>query len=199
MSRTRVVLRDAVAGDAAFLADLWRDSLRRVDAESRTRDVEAVLLRVLATPDERVVLAEQDGDAVGAVLLRLTMLTPLHLEPVVQVLSPVVAPRARRRGVGRALMECALDFAEENQAPWIATAAASGERDANRFLARLGFGPLATYRTAPTSRVRGRLVAMRPERAAGSRSGERVVAARRSMRRPEHVLPEPGVVGPPLP
>ncbi len=66
-----------------------------------------------------------------------------------------------------------------------ARAAASGSRDANRFLARLALGPLATLRVAPVAAVRARLVAQRPDltTTGSGRQLTRVLAARRSMRR----------------
>ena len=100
-------------------------------------------------------VAEYDGDVAGAVHLRATTLTPINLEPVVQAISPHVLPDFRRRGVGRALMEAAVAFAEELGIAHIATAAVSGSRDANRFMARLALGPHAILRLAPDRRGPG--------------------------------------------
>ena len=52
--------------------------------------------------EERIVVAEVDGQVVGAVHLRATTLTPINLEPVVQAISPHVLPDFRRHGVGSA-------------------------------------------------------------------------------------------------
>ena len=125
-----------------------------------------------------------DQELAGAVFLRLTTVTPVNLEPVVQAISPHVLPQYRRHGVGRMLMESAVTFAEELGVGHVATAAASGSRDANRFMARLGFGPQAVLRITTTHAVRGKLNAQRPahQRAAG-RNLPQVLAARRSMRR----------------
>ena len=82
-------------------------------------------------------------------------------------------------------MESAVSFAEEIGVTHVVSAATSGSRDANRFMARLGLGPQAMYRVAPTASVRARLTAQRPARttADGGRQLSRVLAARRSMRR----------------
>ena len=101
-----------------------------------------------------------------------------------QAISPHVFPQFRRRGIGQALMECAVAFAEEIGVGHITTAASSGSRDANRFMARLALGPLATQRVAPTHVVRAKLDALRPAMAStNGRQLTRVLAARRSMRR----------------
>lgn len=190
MTRTLLTLREAVRADAPFLADLWHDTLRRADRHEQTGDLELVIKEASASPEQRLVVAEYDGRPVGAVYLRLTTLSPLNLEPTVQALSPHVVATARRKGVGRALMDAAVAFAEELGVGHVTTAAASGSRDGNRFLARLGFGPRATLRHAATPVVRAKLAAQLPgsrrtsARRAVARRGQlgQVLAARRSMR-----------------
>src|SRR4051794_40582359 len=184
MSRTLVTLRSAVASDAPLLAELWADVLRRTDPEDQVADVLKVVTTAAEAPDERVVVAEYDGRVAGAVHLRATTITPLNLEPTVQAISPHVFPQMRRHGVGRALMEAAVSFADEMGIATVATAAASASRDANRFMARLALGPYAVFRVASCHAVRNKLTAQRPaaQRATG-RQLTQVLAARRSLRR----------------
>lgn len=191
MTRSFVTLREAEPGDALFLAELWAAALRRADHHEHVTDVEEIVRRATGSDDERVVVAEYDGEPAGAVLLRLCTVTPLNLDPSVQVLSPTVLPQFRRHGVGRTLMEAAVTFAEERGVPQVSTAAASGSRDGNRFMARLALAPLATFRVAPTAVVRARLAAQRPTLATSGSSGHltRVLAARRSMRRAQVATP----------
>ena len=40
MSRTPFSLREATLEDAVFLAELWRDALRRVDTQEQVADLE---------------------------------------------------------------------------------------------------------------------------------------------------------------
>jgi GNAT superfamily N-acetyltransferase len=188
MTRPVVTLRQARPDDpedVAFLAEVWAEVLRRCDAEDRAADVVTLAARAADSEDERLIVAEHDGQRAGAVLLRLATLTPVNLEPVVQTLSPHVLPAFRRRGVGRALVEAAASFAEEHGIAHVMTASSSGSREANRFMARLGFGPLATLRVAPTAIVRSKTGAQRaPLRGPGaSRPLGQVLAARRAVRR----------------
>lgn len=186
MGRSQVVLRCATRADALFLAELWTSSLRRAEVERRVADVHTILDRAIDSQAQRLVIAEYDGARAGAVLLKVDTVSSLNLEPTVRVLSPSVVPSLQRRGVGRALMDAALAFAEEQGVATLATAVGSGARESNRFMARLALSPMATYRVAPVSAVRARLRGQRPGASgtvAGGRQMTRVVAARRSMRR----------------
>jgi GNAT superfamily N-acetyltransferase len=184
MTRSLVSLRAASAADAPYLAELWADVIRRAGREDQVADVEAVLARVEASTDERIVVAEYDGEFAGAVHLHATTMSALNQEPVVRALSPHVLPRFQRHGIGSALMDTAVSWAEELGIGHVATAAVAGSRDANRFMARIALGPYAVLRVATTHAVRSRLSAhRRPAGATGGRQLTQVLAARRSLRR----------------
>lgn len=184
LSRSLVSLRSALPSDAPVLLEVWADVLRRAEPEEQLADLVLIIESAASSPMERLLVAEYDGEVAGAVHLQQTTLSPLNLEPTVRALSPHVLPQYRRHGVGKALMEAAVSFAEELGIAHVATAAASGSRDANRFMARLAFGPQAVLRVASTHAVRARLTARRPavQRSSG-RHLSQVLAARRSMRR----------------
>jgi len=182
--RGQVLLRPALAADAPALVDVWTNVLRRADRDHQLADVHQVIDRVEAMPGERITVAEVDGRVVGAVHLRATTISPLNLDPVVQAISPHVLPDFRRHGIGTALVEAAIAFADELGIGHVATAVSAGARDSNRFMARLALGPAATLRLASVSAVKGRLQSQRPMLArATGRQLPRVLAARRSMRR----------------
>ena len=184
MTRSLVSLRAAEPKDAPQLAALWADVLRRSGPEGQAADVEAVLARVEESTTERILEAEYDGEFAGAVHLEATTMTALDREPIVRALSPHVLPRFQRHGVGSALMDAAVTWAEELGVAHVATAAVSGARDANRFMARRALGPYATLRLATTHAVRSRLSAGRRSATNGTpRQVTQVLAARRSLRR----------------
>jgi ribosomal protein S18 acetylase RimI-like enzyme len=183
MSRSLVTMRVAERTDAPALAELWADALRRGDQHEHLADLELIIKTASASPEQRLVVAEYDGELAGAVLLRVATLTPLNLDPTVQAVSPHVFPQFRRRGIGSALMESAVAFAEEIGVGHVATAASSGSRDANRFMARLAFARHATLRVAPTHVARAKMTAQHPAASSNGRQLTRVLAARRSMRR----------------
>lgn len=186
MGRVQVVMRDATSADVPFLAELWASSLRRAETEQVLADVEDLVAEALASTTRRLVVAEYDERPAGAVLLQVDTVSSLNLEPTVQVHSPSVVPELRRRGVGHALLEVALSFADEHGIATLVTGVSPGARDSNRFMARLGFSALATYRTAPSAIVRARVRGQRPTPVvvgSNGRASTRIIAARRSMRR----------------
>ena len=182
MSRYSLTTRVATREDAPALAELWSDAVRRADRAEQAADLELIVKGAAASPEQRVVVVEYDGQLAGAVYLRITTLSPLNLEPCVQAIHPRVFDQFRRRGVGHALMEATTAFAEDNGILHVVTAVPHSSRDANRFMARLGLAPVVMYRIAPTTLLRGRVS---PQRATlGADSGRtKVLAARRSLRR----------------
>jgi GNAT superfamily N-acetyltransferase len=188
MSRIPVTLREAVVADAGFLTQLWHDSIRKADVAEQVADLEVIVKEAAESPEQRVLIAEYGGEPAGAVFVRLTTVTPLNLEPALQVLHPHVLPAFRRRGIGRALIDAALVFAEERGIAHVVTGAQAASRDGNRFLARLAMGQHAVLRLAPTHAVRAKLNAQLPatQRVQGYRP-QRVLAVRRSMRRTRSV------------
>ena len=177
MSRSPVTLRDATLSDIPQLAELWQPFLRR-GSDDQLHDLASAIERVGDRPGQRLVVAEYDGDFAGAVFLRAATYSPVNPEPVLQAHNAMVVPRHRHRGVGKALMESAVTWAEELGIGHVGTATSSGSREANRFMARLALGPQAVLRMAPTPAVRSKLAARYP----GARQMTQVVAVRRSLR-----------------
>jgi len=190
MSRTAVSLREARIDDAPFLAGLWSDTLRRADRQEHVADLEIIIKNAAESSEQRVVVAEYDGEPAGAVLLRVDTLGPLDLEPCVQAVAPHVLAGARRKGIGRMLMDAAVTWAEDLGIGSVATAAPANSRHGNRFMARLSLGPLAVVRVSSTHAVRAKLTAQTPrKRTNGGRPVRQVLAARRSLR---HTQPPAG-------
>lgn len=185
MTRSGLMPRIARPEDAPELADLWSDLLRRADRSEQVADLELLIKAAAASPEQRFVVVEHDGQLAGAVFLRLTTVSPINLEPCVQSVHPRVFDRHRRRGVGRTLMEAAVTFAEENGVLHLSTAVPAAARDANRFMARLALAPAVTYRIALTSAVRSRLTPAAP--VGQRRATPRVLVARRNQRRARDV------------
>jgi predicted N-acetyltransferase YhbS len=183
MSRIPVTVRNAGPDDVPVLQDVWSDVLRRVDVDEQSRDVVEILDEVDGDERRAVLVAEYDGRVAGAVYLEATTLTPLNREPAVLVLSPHVLDGFRRKGVGTALMESAVRFADLHGIAHVATAAASDSRDGNRFMARLSLVPQAVLRVTTTHTLRSRLSSRRAAHPRPtSRHIDKVLAARRGRR-----------------
>jgi GNAT superfamily N-acetyltransferase len=177
MSRSLVTLRDAILTDVPLLAELWQPFLRR-SSDEHLHDLATAIEQVGDRPGERLVVAEYDGDFAGAIYLRAATYSPVNPEPVLQAHNAMVVADHRHRGVGKALMECAVTWAEELGIGHVGTATSSGSREANRFMARLALGPQAVLRMAPTPAVRAKLAARYP----AARQVTQVLAVRRSLR-----------------
>ncbi len=181
LSRYSLTTRVATREDAPRLVDLWSDAVRRADPSEQIADLELIIKAAVASPEQRLIVVEYDGQVAGAVFLRIATLSPLNLEPCIQSIHPRVFDQFRRHGVGHALIEAATAFAEEAGILHVVTAVPHASRESNRFMARLGLAPVVMYRIAPTTLLRSRLS---PQRAMATPDGRnRVLAARRSMRR----------------
>ncbi|MBD5787327.1 GNAT family N-acetyltransferase [Cellulosimicrobium terreum] len=137
---------------------------------------------LLALPGGNVLVALQDGRPVGFVLAR--VLEP-HLfadEPSLYVEAVFVGEDARRRGVGHALLSATAEVAASNGATHVYSVPIPGSRGVQRFLARLGFAPVAGHRVVTTVVLQRRLAADRAPSRKGARSLEDLIARRRRAR-----------------
>lgn len=185
MARLVAQLRAAGPDDAGELLDLW-SAVRHGEVTPRARsDAEAALARISADPDERLLVAEHEGRIVAAMRLSRGPMFPLALEPVVHTSFLIVRPEFRRHGFGHALMEAAVGWAEEKDIHEM-TAITDGDRDTNRFFARLGLATFGTIRHSSVSGLRKKLSSEARRGSAGrNRYLVEVLAQRRSMRRRE--------------
>ncbi len=182
MSRSCVVLRDAVPEDAADLVALWADYLPRSMAPED--DMRLVIKRAEEAAGDRIVVATYEGAFAGAVYLQVAPRSVVDPEPVLNLLLTGVVPTFQRHGIGHALMEAGVQQAEVAGIAQVRSASANNSRSAHRFMARLALSPVAMLRTAPTHVVRAKLAAQRPRTPGAPRpSLSAVLAQRRSQRR----------------
>jgi len=188
--RNPVQVRDARPEDAAALIAIWDDfSKRAPEGLEVSPEVEtaAALARMAAEPDERLLVGVLEDRVVGTMHLRRTSVSPIHSETAIHTTHLHVLDGWRRRGVGRALFEAAVSWAEEKDTAHILAASAMNSRDVNRFMARLGLGQVAVIRGATVPALRAKLPG---EAGAKARIGTQqhhklgqVLAQRRSLRR----------------
>ena len=141
------------------------------------------LATIVSADDRSVLVATDDMTAVvGLVVVAEDEVGPVTPTPVLHVSHLVVAPGHRRRGVGRALLAATVHLADQRGIEHVVATAVTGSRDANRYLARLGFAPLVVRRIAATSTLRRSLgIADGADRLAllrRARRGGRSLAAR---------------------
>jgi GNAT superfamily N-acetyltransferase len=193
VSRNPVHVRDAKPGDAAALLGIWADFSPRSHSEQRPTleppEVEAAVAvaRIAADPDQRLLVGVLDGAVVAAVHLVRAPMSPLSTEQAVHITHLHVLTAHRRHGLGHALVEATVRWAEEKDTSHVLAAASVHSRDANRFMARLGLAQIAVLRRATVAGLRAKLPVEPPAAArVGSRTDRavgQVLARRRSLRR----------------
>jgi GNAT superfamily N-acetyltransferase len=165
-SRSRVGTRTARPDDLPAVLSLIRQHRAEAHAEGvlsgQTPGTAAAagFRRLLADPGHRVVLAVLPGDtapdgggigetAVGLLILGVDPLSVVLGVPQVTIDNLVVHPAHRRRGAGAVLLLAAVRYAEERGAAHIVANCGGQEPERQRFLARMGFGPLTVRRIVP--------------------------------------------------
>ncbi len=183
MPRQAPQIRDAVPEDADELLELWAATSRHgIGSPSAQEDAVRALANLAAEPDERLLVAVSEDRIVASIKLTRGPMTPLMMEPAVHTSFLLVLPKLRRHGYGHALMEAALMWAEEKDISQV-TAITDGNRETNRFFARLGLTTLGTVRHASVASLRKKLTSDRAGVGGGNRHLVQVLAQRRSMRR----------------
>lgn len=179
-----VAVRDARPDDLPALMRMW-DELRemgsRFDRVIPTSAEDGVLERLEAVsqnPSSCALVAVVDEEVAGMVVLTATSYAPLFEQRAVHAHYLHVRDGFRRRGVGKALLAAAVQFADDAGAEHVITSVPPQMRDTHRFYARLGFGPVMVRRSVPVSVLRRRLAG-----AQAPSSADHLVARRRTLRR----------------
>jgi GNAT superfamily N-acetyltransferase len=182
VARNPVHVRDALPADAPVLVAMWHANTATSGRMSEP-NVEAAVRAIghlALDPEQRLVVAEVDGEVVGVAYLVRAPLSPIHEETTVRVGNLFVNADHRSRGVGRAMLSVAADWADEKQASHLLINVSAAARDANRFLARLGLASIATVRAAPVAALQQRLA---KAEAAEAADGQVMVERLRTLRR----------------
>ncbi|MGA9747681.1 MAG: GNAT family N-acetyltransferase, partial [Nocardioides sp.] len=156
MYRSAVHVRDAVPDDVEVLRRVFTGATGPVLDETPGEAVSAIA-RIAVDPDQRLLVAVHDGGIAGAVQLVRAPISPLGTTAAIHVLHLHVLDASRRHGVGTALMEATVSWAEEKDIAHVIAAASVGSRDANRFMARLGLSQMAVVRAASVATLRSKL------------------------------------------
>ena len=157
MLAIRPAREDDLPAVAALAAEARDDS--PTGAQLGAQDTGRLLehLSVLLAAGGHVLVAEQNGQVAGVVLGRVVAAYLFAPRASLYLDMLFVAPRARRHGVGHALLRAATDLAAEHGCEDIYSAPVPGNRGVQRFLARLGFAPAAGHRVASVAALQRRL------------------------------------------
>lgn len=182
MARPLVSVRPATPDDLPELLAMWREHrdlgvrYERVVPEPSEDAVLAALRSCQCQEHARFVVATIGDEVVGMAVLTTEPFAALFDAPTVHLNYLHVRAGHRRRGVGHALVAAAAAHAEDVGAEHVVTGVHPRLREAQRFYAQLGFGPMVVRRVAPVSVLRRRVGLDR------SAQGADVLARRRSLR-----------------
>ena len=158
MTRTNVHIRPAEVGDVKALVgiaekvDLARGTFSGRPLSVESPQFEDRFAAIIADHERIIFVAVSEADeVVGFVAAREDDLATITRTPVLNVSHLIVLPKFRKKGVGRALLAAVVQLADDRGVDHVTATAGTGARDANRYLARLGFAPLVIRRIAPTS------------------------------------------------
>lgn len=174
---------DVLLGFAGLVRGLPRGR-RQAGRQSAVDEVRSRYQSLLINPGRRVVLAVDDADTVlGMAVFSREMAGELLDVPVIRVTHLVVDRGQRRRGAGRALVAAAGHYAHEEGVDYVSIGATTIDREANRFLARLGFAPVAVHRIAALPALSRHLALPESDDAAGDVARRNTRRVRRAMAR----------------
>jgi GNAT superfamily N-acetyltransferase len=195
LARSRIRVTVAHEADLPGVVELWRhmrDVVARM-ARLTPPPTLAAAQRLLADteldPAARLVVARLDEQVVGMAHLSVQPFAPRHPGVAVHVDYLHVRPGNRRAGVGRALLGAAVAFADEVGAEHVVANVAPSLREANRFYARLGFGPVFVRRMVAVGVLRRRL-ASGPDASRSEMIRSRLARDRSAAAQPHRPAPE---------
>ena len=160
--RPGVHVRPASSTDIEDLVDLCLQARnesglgRQLCSDDRER-LRAHLSVLGSVQDGLVLVATCDGETAGLTLCRLLGPGLLSDAAVLSLDAVYVRPQSRRRGLGHAMLQAAAEVAEAAGATDVYAAPLPGSRGMQRFLARLGFAPVAAHRVVSTPALQRRL------------------------------------------
>lgn len=189
MRRSTISVRDATVDDLDTVIS-FADHVRGLPGGRRhpVRSTAPVEAReryeaLLTDPRRRVVLAVGDDEVLGMAVLSVDLAGELLDVPVVRVSHLVVDGAHRRQGAGRALVAAAGSYADQMGVEHVMVGAATTDREANRFLARLGFAPVVVRRVAPLAVLRRHLATPETDAAPAHLTRRRVAGVRGALAR----------------
>ena len=144
-------LRRARPGDISGATELWIEvTAHHADIDplfTLREDADAEIGRLLASqirdPDTAIFVWETDGELLGFCSVRVDLARPILEETRrAEITDLGVRASARRRGIGRALAEAALDWVREREIDRVEVRVVTGNREGQAFWRSLGFGDL---------------------------------------------------------
>jgi GNAT superfamily N-acetyltransferase len=131
-----IVVRPCAPEDAAAVSALLGELGYEVSSQAAAERV----LRLNETGSDPTFIAGEDGQPLGLIALHRCHMIQ-YRTPVVRITALVVHQRARRRGIGRLLIDHALRWAKQRGCELVELTSALNRAEAHAFYRDLGFEP----------------------------------------------------------
>jgi GNAT superfamily N-acetyltransferase len=138
-----LIYRDATPADLPFIIELMLDAMIVETGDDAARATEPPYIEALAAidadPNNRMIVAELDGERVGTI--QLTFIPGLMRRGMWRLLVEQVhiAPAQRSKGLGAQMMQWAIEQARIRACGMVQLTSNKKRTDAHRFYERLGF------------------------------------------------------------
>ena len=127
----------------------------RLSGPERSERLAHRFAALIDSPRRTVLVAIDEADQLtGLVVVLEDERAAMDPTPVLQVGQLVVASGAQHDAIGRSLLAAVVRMADEREIDHVMASTIYQSRDANRYLARLGFAPVAIRRIATTTVLR---------------------------------------------
>lgn len=185
--RAAVEVRPAEPDDLESVAVLCREARQESVSGSQVCSADSEqLMRQLSVldslPGAQIFVARQGDLAAGFIATRVLAPHLFSVEPSLYIEAIYVSKQGRRRGIGHALLVATADAAVKAGATAVYSVPIPGARGVQRFLARLGFAPVAGHRWVSTAVLQRRLAGESGAARRRGRSMDDLIARRRRAR-----------------
>lgn len=185
--RPGIEVRELLPYDLDAFVELCITARQETSSGPQVCSPDAAVIRhqvgaLTGVPGATVLIAVSEEAVVGLLLGRTVGPNLFTDQASFAVEALYVDPKHRRRGVGHALMQVAVDTAVGEGAEQVFAAPIPGARGMQRFFVRLGFTPAAAHRVTSTAALHRRLCADGGARRQGPRGLDELIARRRQAR-----------------
>ena len=135
-----MLIRKAILSDAEAIAEIYKFDLgyeTDINSIENKLYVYSLVHNMDENQREAIFVAELENEVVG--VIHIEKFETLYYKPIANVLSLAVKEKYHRKGIGKALMDEATEWAKENELDEIRLESASHRKEAHEFYRAIGF------------------------------------------------------------
>lgn len=135
-----MLIRKAILSDAEAIAEIYKFDLgyeTDINSIENKLYVYSLVHYMDENQREAIFVAELENEVVG--VIHIEKFETLYYKPIANVLSLAVKEKYHRKGIGKALMDEATEWAKENELDEIRLESACHRKEAHEFYRAIGF------------------------------------------------------------